>query len=189
MNKWLHIAFFALSLPLWSQSGPRVEVAAGVDRPYGELAHHEYLGCGSPLGFNLAAGLVGRFGTREAWRAHVTYHHFQGQRWKAVDQANDYDILQLGGDWIHGLESLDRDIFFLLGGHVSRFKAAYDGPLLHGSQSQSGALGVRLGGGYAFSRAFRLEGSYNQSQLKRYGSDGLGFTPAIWVQVSAIFQF
>ncbi len=185
-----------LSLPtLRASDGPRFGLAAGLSSPMGELRHNQELGTHFALGAHL--GLLGqaRLNERNELRGQLTYSAFPGGGFVVKKTWSDYSVLQGGLDWIHGFRGLDRGAFMLLGISINRIHqdprphTPPPGTPVNGPQTQSGAFGGKVGGGFAFSRRFRLEGQFNQVQVKRYGADGLGFTPVQWVQASAIFQF
>ncbi|MBI3131849.1 MAG: outer membrane beta-barrel protein [Acidobacteria bacterium] len=176
---------------LAASGGPHFGVVAGLASPVGELRHHDQLG--THFGFSAHLGLVaqGRLNDRNELRGQLTFLSFPGHSFPASKAWPDYRDLQMGLDWVHGFRGLDRSAYMLVGVTVNRFQVSPGGPFAGSmdSQTQSGALGGKVGGGFAFSRRFRLEGQFNQVQIKRFGASGLGFTPAQWVQASAVFQF
>lgn len=52
--------------------------------------------------------------------------------------------------------------------------------------TQSGRMGVRVGGGYSFNRLFSLEGHLNSVSVEK---DRLGYDAINWLAVSAVFRF
>lgn len=179
--------------PLGATDGPHFGAAIGLTHPMGELRNNDALGTHFGLGAHVGLGVQGRLNESNELRGQLTYLSFPGHSFLASKGWPDYTDLQLGLDWIHGFRTLDRGPYMLVGASLNRFHVNLAGQFVGSSpapsQTQSGALGVKVGGGFAFSRRFRLEGQFNQVQLKRYGSDGMGFTPAQWIQASAIFQF
>jgi hypothetical protein len=55
--------------------------------------------------------------------------------------------------------------------------------------TQSGRIGIRVGGGYTFNRTFSLEGHLNSVSVDKSGKDGLGYDSLTWLAVSAVFRF
>lgn len=185
----LLVSFTALA----ASDGPRFGVALGLASPLGELRHNDQVGTHFGPGAHLGLGIQGRLNEANELRGQLTYLRFPGHGALAGKAWPDYADLQLSLDWVHGFRALDRGPYMLVGASLNRFQVDPGGPFAGSgpaqSHTQSGALGVKVGGGFAFSRRFRLEGQFNQVQLKRYGADGMGFTPAQWFQASAIFQF
>lgn len=176
---------------LGASDSPRFGVVAGLASPMGELRHNDQLGTHSSFGAHLGLVAQGRLNDQNELRGQLTYLSFPGHSLFASKAWPDYTGLQMGLDWVHGFRGLDRSAYILVGVTVNRFHVSPGGQFAGstGSQTQSGALGGKVGGGFAFSRRFRLEGQFNQVQIKRFGDSGMGFTPAQWVQASAIFQF
>ncbi len=163
----------------------------GLTQAMGEMRHNEQLGTHFGLGAHLGLIAQTRLDEANELRGSLTYLSFPGHSFPASKGWPDYTDLQLGAEWIHGFRTLDRGPYLLAGASLNRFHVNPGGQWAGSAsaRTQSGALGVKVGGGFAFSSRFRLEGQFNQVQIKRNGADGLGFTPAQWLQASAIFQF
>ena len=179
---------FILTFPALAGDGTSFGLLAGLNHPFGELHHNQYLGTNSPTGIHAGVEIQTALNQKNDLRAQLAFYTFPGQRWDTVDQKNNYTNIQLSGDWIHSFSEAQQHAYFLAGATLNRFHADYNGSI-SGSATQTGALGLRVGGGFAFSNFFRLEGHFNQVMVKRNGSTGLGFTPAQWFQVSTIFHF
>lgn len=105
-------------------------------------------------------------------------------------QQNAFGISQFGADYVFNGTSPSRGGYFLVGVNLNNVKATYK---LTGSpdleSSQNGRIGIRLGGGYNFSRLFSLEAHVNSVSVEKTGNDGMFMDSLTWVTVSAGFRF
>ena len=179
---------FILALPAFAGDGTSFGLLAGLNRSYGELHHNQYLGTNSCFGGHAGMEIEIPLSEKNDFRAQLVFHAFPGIRLDNVNQKNNYTNIQLAADWVHSFSMSKRHAYFLAGATLNRIHANDEG-IFSNSTTQSGALGLRVGGGFAFAKNFRLEGHFNQVMVKRNGTEGLGFTPAQWLQISTIFHF
>ena len=174
---------------------PTINLATGLSLPMGDLKDRADFGTNQFFGTHLGGQLNFAITSRHAVRAQLTYQHFPGSSWGGFAAArNDFGALQAGADWVYQLDQPYRGWYTIAGASLNQVKDSWDyvngaGRRVSGSSSQGGKLGVRGGGGYAFSRRFALEGTLNQIFVDANGGDGFGFDTATWIQVSAVFRF
>jgi len=191
MNKSLvYLALALASTGLMGQTKIDGGIQTGLSLPVGDLKDKDQLGTNNFLGFHVGGHLDFNITDHHQVRGQITYHNLPGSRWgDPVQFKNDYTNLQVGADWVYNFTSPSAGGYFLAGANLNNIKVEFDGTPGSGSASQSGKLGVRVGGGYNFNSTFSLEGSYNQVNVDKFGSDGFGFDTASWLQVSAVFRF
>lgn len=103
---------------------------------------------------------------------------------------NTFGISQFGADYVYNAGTPSRGGYFLAGLNLNQVKAKAEFSYYGNSEvTQSGRVGVRVGGGYNFSRVFSLEGHLNSVAVDKSGPDGLGYDSLTWVSVSAVFRF
>lgn len=165
-------------------------IQTGLTLPVGDLKDKEDFGTNNFFGAHVGGHLDFNITPHHQVRGEITYHIMPGTRFSGPLQVkNDFKDLQFGADWVYNFTSPSSGGYFLAGANFNNFQVDFDGVPGSGSSSQSGRLGVRVGGGYTFSRAFSLEGSFNQANVDKFGPDGFGFDTASWIQVSAVFRF
>ena len=103
---------------------------------------------------------------------------------------NSFGVAQFGADYVYNATSPSRGGYFLAGLNLNHVTAKADFSLYPDTEiTQSGRIGVRVGGGYTFNRLFSLEGHINSVSVEKSGPDGLGYDAITWVAVSAVFRF
>ncbi len=190
MRKLITSGALALATVALSAQGVDINggLHTGLSLPVGDLHDKTDYGTNQFFGAHIGGHLDFNITSHHQVRAEVTYHSFPGSRWGSGVK-NDYKDLQAGADWVYNFQNPSSGWYVLAGAHLNNIKVDYDAPGFSGSASQSGKLGVRGGGGYNFNKSFSLEGSLNQVNVEKYGSDGFGFDTATWLQVSAVFRF
>ena len=194
MRPTLTLAVLLAGSALSAQT-PTFSLATGLSLPLGDLKDRADFGTNQFFGTHLGGQVTFAINSRHAVRAQLTYQHFPGSSWGGFAASrNDFGALQAGADWVYQLEQPYRGWYTLAGASLNQVKDSWDyvnsaGRRVSGSSSQGGKLGVRGGGGYAFSRRFALEGTLNQIFVDAHGGDGFGFDTATWIQVSAVFHF
>lgn len=165
-------------------------IQTGLSLPVGDLKDKENFGTNNFFGVHVGGHLDFNITSHHQVRGQITYISMPGSRFSGNQQVkNDFKNLQIGADWIYNINNPRSGGYFLAGANVNSFQVDFDGIPGSGSASQSGRMGVRVGGGYTFSRSFSLEGSFNQANVDKFGPDGFGFDTASWIQVSAVFRF
>jgi hypothetical protein len=174
----------------------------GLGLPTGDFADKKSSG-GEFLGANEGVGL--HFGGHLDFN--VTPHHqlrlianvngfaskkqdiYSGGLYDGTRQ-NAFAIAQFGADYVFNATSPIRGGYFLAGLNLNRIKAKADLSYHADPEvTQSGRLGLRVGGGYTFNRVFSLEGHLNSVAVEKGGPDGFGYDAVTWVAVSAVFRF
>ena len=170
-------------------------VYTGLSFPVGDLKDKADFGTNQFFGAHVGGHLDFTLTSHHQVRAHLTYQNFPGSGWSSYGAGqNDYKALQAGADWVYHFQNPDLGWYTIAGASVNTIKNDWKyinsgGFRVSGSSSQSGRIGVRGGGGFAFSKSFSLEGTLNQISVDKNGSDGFGFDTATWAQVSAVFTF
>ncbi len=175
---------------------------AGLNAPTGDFADKrdslgDYMGAHEGLGFHFGGHLDFNYTQHSQLRLHLTVNGFAGKEQDIYTGAsydgtrqNAFSVLQFGGDYVHNFESPNRGGYFLAGASLNQIKAKYTFSNYPDPEaSQSGKVGVRIGGGYTFNRRFSLEGHIDSVAVDKTGPDGLGFDAITWVTVSAVFRF
>jgi hypothetical protein len=170
--------------------------------PTGDFADKKALD-GEPLGANDGLGLHfgGHLDFNYTQHSQLRLHlDFMGFASKEMDiypngyydgtRQNAFGITQFGADYVHNFDSPSRGGYFLAGLNFNSIKATAKYSRYPDSDvSQSGKLGLRIGGGYTFNRVISLEGHLNHVSVDKSGSDGFGYDSMTWVAVSAVFRF
>lgn len=165
-------------------------VHTGLSLPIGDLNDRTNYGTNNLFGAHVGGHIDFNLTPHHQVRGGITLHLMPGSRYSGGTQAkNDFKNLQIGADWVYNFTNPGSGGYFLAGTNLNNFQLDFDRTTGSGSSSQSGRLGVRVGGGYNFTRTFSLEGSFNQVDVEKYGADGFGFDTASWIQVSAVFRF
>ena len=95
---------------------------------------------------------------------------------------NTFGISQFGADYVYNAGSPSRGGYFLAGLNLNQVKAKAEFSYYGDSEvTQSGRVGLRVGGGYNFNRVFSLEGHLNSVAVDKSGADGLGYDSLTWV--------
>lgn len=157
----------------------------------------DYLGAKDGLGLHFGGHLDLNFNPHSQVRFHITVNAFAGKEQDIYTagiydgtRQNTFSIVQFGGDYVHNFTSPSRGGYFLAGASLNQVKAKATYTYYNDAEStQSGRLGVRIGGGYTFNRVFSLEGSLNHVAVDKSGPDGLGFDAITWIGCSAVFRF
>lgn len=171
-------------------------VQVGLSLPVGDFADTRdasgaYLGANEGSGLHLGGHLDFSPALHHQLRLVLNVHGFASREQDLYGpggyqgtRQNTFSVTQLGADYVYLLGAPDRGAYVLAGVSVNQVKAKADFSLYADTEStESGRFGARIGGGYAFNRAFSLEGHAN-----RVSSD-LGFGALTWVGVSAVFRF
>ncbi len=172
----------------------RVDIRGGVytgaSLPVGDLHDKDGAGTNNFFGAHVGGHLDFNLTPQHQVRGHITFIGMPGSEWDDyADHTNDISMLQVGADWVYHFQGQNRGWYSVAGASLNRVRNDWDNDLVDGSATQSGKLGVRGGAGYIFNRLFALEGTLNQVSVKKSGSEGLGFSTATWLQVSAVFRF
>ncbi|HLP31803.1 MAG TPA: hypothetical protein VK150_10600 [Geothrix sp.] len=170
--------------------------------PTGDFADKEgpsgmYLGANDGAGFHFGGHLDFNFTLHHQLRLIANVNGFAskeqdlfvGGLYQGTRQ-NAFAVSQFGADYVYNAGSPIRGGYFLAGLNLNHVKAKADysfGP--DREITQSGRIGVRVGGGYTFNRLFSLEGHFNSVAVDKDGSDGLGYDNISWLAVSAVFRF
>ena len=167
----------------------------GLSLPEGDLKDKSGFGTNQFFGAHVGGHLDFNLTTHHQVRAQLTFQNFPGSGWGGpADDQNDFKVLQAGADWVYHFQNPRFGWYTVAGATVNSLKNDWEtttgaGQRISSSQSQSGKLGVRGGGGYTFNSFFSLEGTLNQIFVDKNGADGFGFDTATWVQASAVFRF
>ena len=193
MRRILATALALTGLGLSAQ-GIQGGVYTGLSLPVGDLKDKQDLGTNQFFGAHVGGHLDFVITPHHEVRGHVTLEKFPGTGWGGPgDAKNEYTALQVGADWVYHFDGPRQGWYTVAGASISSIKDDYEfsagGFRYTGSASQSGKLGVRGGGGFAFTPNFSLEGTLNQIFVDKNGNDGFGFDTATWAQVSAVFRF
>jgi hypothetical protein len=166
-------------------------VFTGLSLPVGDLNSKSGYGTHQFFGTHVGGHLDFALTPNHEIRAQLSYHNLSGSDWGGDYgfAQNDFKILQVGADWVYHFQNPRQGWYTIAGASINSIKDDYSGAGFSGSATQSGKLGIRGGGGYTFNRMFSLEGTLNQVFVDQNGSDGLGFSTATWIQVSAVFRF
>ncbi len=177
-------------------------IQTGLNVPTGDFADRknpfgDYIGAHEGLGLHFGGHLDFNFTPRNQLRLHLTVNGFAGKE-QDIYTAGTYDgtrqnafsVVQLGGDYVHNFLSPSRGGYVLAGASFNQIKSKYDfSNYIDDERSQSGRLGLRIGGGYTFNRLFSLEGHLDRVSVEKAGTEGLGLDSLTWATVSAVFRF
>ncbi len=193
MHRTLLIAFALVGATLSAQTITG-GLQTGLSLPVGDLKDKQDWGTNQFFGAHIGGHLDFIVTPRHEIRGVVTFQKLPGSGWGgASDFKNDYTVLQVGADWVYHFQSLNQGWYTVAGASINSLKNETEynagGRRNSVSNTQSGKLGVRGGGGYTFNSLFSLEGTLNQIMVDKNLNDGFGFDTATWVQVSAVFRF
>lgn len=193
MYRTLLIAFALVGATLSAQTITG-GLHTGLTLPVGDLKDKQDWGTNQFFGAHIGGHLDFILTPRHEVRGVVTFQKLPGSGWGGnSDFKNDYTALQVGADWVYHFQSLNQGWFTVAGASINSLKNETEynagGRRFSVSNTQSGKLGVRGGGGYTFNSLFSLEGTLNQIMVDKNLNDGFGFDTATWVQVSAVFRF
>lgn len=200
-------AFLALTLlassSLFAQGVPmNGGLQVGLSLPTGDFADKKdgagtYLGANDGAGFHFGGHLDFNFTPHHQLRLIANVNGFAskeqdlfvGGLYQGTRQ-NAFAVAQIGADYVYNLSSPTRGGYFLAGLNLNQVKAKADFSYFTDREiTQSGRLGLRVGGGYTFNRLFSLEGHLNSVAVDKNGTDGLGYDNLSWLAVSAVFRF
>ena len=174
----------------------------GLGLPTGDFADKktsdgEFLGANDGLGLHFGGHLDFNFTQHHQLRLIANINGFASKK-QDIYSAGYYDgtrqnafgISQFGADYVYNACTPSRGGYFLAGLNLNQVKAKaeysdYPDPEI----TQSGRVGIRIGGGYNFNRLFSLEGHLNSVAVDKSGPDGLPYDAITWVSVSAVFRF
>lgn len=177
-------------------------LTVGLSFPTGDFAtaklgNGDYAGANNGLGAQLGGNLYLTFDRHHQLRFHATLNSFSSEEQDIYDNygyagtlQNNFNIFQIGGDYIYHFERPTRGGYILAGLSLNRIRAESDyTDYPDWSATQSGRAGFRIGGGYHFNRIFSLEGQYNCVSVNKDGSDGFGMSSISWISVNAVLHF
>jgi len=181
-----------------------------------ETSSGDPLGANNGAGFHLGGHMDFNFNPHHQLRLHMTAHAFASME-KDTDYSDDYSgdddwddddfdfhdygdnadsnhngfgIFQIGGDYVFNFKSPSKGPYVLAGIHLNSVrKTAHRDGIDDYNASQSGRMGLRVGGGYTFNRVLSVEGQVNSISVDAKGADGFGIDSLVWVSVSAVFRF
>lgn len=175
---------------------------AGLAIPTGDFADKktpsgDYLGANEGLGLHFGGHLDFNFTPHHQLRLALNAYGFASKEQDTYagglydgTRQNGFGIAQLGADYVFNARSPYQGGYFLVGLNVNRVKAKADYSYYPDPEvTQSGRMGLRIGGGYTFNRLFSLEGHLNSVSVEKDGPDGLGYDSVTWLAVSAVFRF
>ncbi len=162
-----------------------------------ETSNGEFLGANDGLGLHFGGHLDFNFTTHHQMRLIVNINGFASKKQDIYSggfydgtRQNTFGISQFGADYVYNAGSPSRGGYFLAGLNLNQVKAKAEFSYYGDSEvTQSGRVGLRVGGGYNFNRVFSLEGHLNSVAVDKSGADGLGYDSLTWVSVSAVFRF
>lgn len=197
MNAKILALLFAAGTGLMAQSTTmNGGLQAGLGFPAGDFADKKdggyYLGANQGLGLHFGGHIDFNFTQHHQMRLVLNANGFASKEQTIAGntQQNRFGVAQFGADYVFNATSPSQGGYFLVGLNVNKVKATYE---LAGfpdvEANQSGRIGVRIGGGYTFSRTFSLEGHLNSVSVEKNGADGLGMDSLSWLAVSAVFRF
>jgi len=174
----------------------------GLNLPTGDFADKKdidgtYLGANSGAGLHFGGHLDFNFTQHHQLRliansngfASNEQHIYSGGVFDGTRQ-NSFGVAQFGADYVYNAVSPTRGGYFLVGLNLNQVKAkATFSNYFDTEITQSGRVGLRVGGGYSFNRLFSLEGHLNSVAVDKSGPDGLGYDAITWLAVSAVFRF
>lgn len=174
----------------------------GLGAPTGDFADKKdaagtYLGANSGVGVHFGGHLDFNFTPHHQLRLIVNINGFASKQQDIYSggyydgtRQNAFGISQFGADYVYNAGSPTRGGYFLAGLNLNQVKAKADFSNYPDPEvTQSGRVGLRIGGGYNFNRIFSLEGHVNSVAVDKSGPDGLGYDAVTWVAVSAVFRF
>lgn len=167
-------------------------IQAGLAKPFGDFESKEPYGVKDGTGVQFGGHLNFHFNPQHTLRLHLDTFGFAGDSVRDAGQYRDntYGVLQFGADYVHTFGTLNRGPLFLAGVTVNKVKAKAEWDFLPDAEAtQSGRLGIRVGGGYVFNNWFSLEGSLNHIAVDKGGPDGFGIDTLTWVGATAVFRF
>lgn len=197
MNAKILALLFAAGAGLMAQSTTlNGGLQAGLAFPVGDFADKKeggyYLGANQGLGAHVGGHIDFNFTRHHQMRLVLNANGFASKEQTIFGstQRNTFGVAQFGADYVFNAISPSLGGYFLVGLNVNKVKATYE---LAGfpdvEANQSGRIGLRIGGGYTFSRVFSLEGHLNSVSVEKNGADGLGMDSISWLAVSAVFRF
>lgn len=165
----------------------------GLSLPVGDLYSKESIGTNRFFGSHIGGHLDFNITPNHQVRGHVVYIDMPGATWEATKVTHDFDMLQLGADWVYNFQNPSMGWYSIAGVTVTRIRNDYSielpGTVSIGTATQEGRFGLRGGAGYSFNKLFALEATLNHVEVEKDGADGFGFDTAQWLQVSAVFRW
>ncbi|MBI3129846.1 MAG: outer membrane beta-barrel protein [Acidobacteria bacterium] len=202
MKKMILVLLCLSTTGLAAQTRINGGIQAGLNAPTGDFAdkrdgNGDYMGVHDGLGVHFGGHLDFNFNPHSQLRLHLTVNGFAGKEQDIYTggiydgtRQNGFSVTQIGGDYVHNFTSPILGGYFLAGASLNGVKATYKfSNYPDPDASQSGKLGIRIGGGYTFNRRFSLEGHIDHVGVDKSGPDGFGFDALTWVTVSAVFRF
>ena len=174
----------------------------GLNVPTGDFADKkaptgDYLGANEGFGLHVGGHLDFNFTLHHQLRLILNVNGFASKQQDIYSggfydgtRQNSFSVVQLGADYVFNAGSPTRGGYFLVGLNLNQVKAKADFSFYPDQEvTQSGRVGLRVGGGYTFNRLFSLEGHLNSVSVEKNGTDGLGYDAVSWLAVSAVFRF
>lgn len=186
--------------PLMAQRvGLNGGLQVGLSHPVGDFAdkstsHGDYLGANDGAGLHFGGHFDFNFTVHHQLRLILNANGFASKKQDTFSggfydgtRQNAFGVAQVGADYVFNATSPARGGYFLAGLSVNRVKAKAEYSFYPDAEvTQSGRMGVRVGGGYTFNRRFSLEGHLNSVSVEK---DRLGYDAITWLAVSAVFRF
>lgn len=202
MNKLFVPLICLTALGLQAQTRLNGGIQTGLMAPTGDFADKKapnghYLGAHEGVGVHFGGHLDLNFTPNHQLRFHLDALGFAGKEQDiyagglyAGTRQNGFSLAQLGGDYVYNFDSPVRGGYFLAGLNLNRIKAKAEFTQYPDLEvTQSGKLGLRIGGGYTFNRLLSLEGHLNSIAVDKDGPDGLGYDAITFLSVSVVFRF
>lgn len=171
----------------------------GLNHPVGDFADKtsnsgDYLGANEGVGLHVGGHLDLNFTPHHQVRFILNSNGFASKKQDTYfhglydgTRQNTFGVVQLGADYVFNATSPTRGGYFLVGLNLNRVKAKAEfSQFSDFEETQSGRVGLRVGGGYTFNRLFSLEGHLNSVSVEK---EKLGYDAITWLAVSAVFRF
>lgn len=171
----------------------------GLSLPTGDFADKknssgDYLGANDGIGLHFGGHLDFNFTPHHQLRLILNSNGFASKKQDTFSSGvydgtrqNTFGVAQFGADYVFNATSPSRGGYFLVGLNVNQVKAKAEFSFYPDVEvTQSGCVGVRVGGGYTFNRLFSLEGHLNSVSVEK---SKLGYDAVTWLAVSAVFRF
>jgi hypothetical protein len=168
----------------------------GLNFPTGDFASKKesglFVGANQGMGVNFGGHLDFNYNPHHELRLILNFNGFSSKEQDIAfgTQQNTFSVTQLGADYVYNVTSHLQGGYFLAGLNFNRVYAKYElSGLGNAEATQTGRVGLPIGGGYNFNRVCSLEGHYNSVSVDKNGDDGLGMDTVSWLAVTCSFRF
>jgi hypothetical protein len=168
----------------------------GLGFPAGDFASKKesnlFVGANQGIGMHFGGHLDFNYNPNHELRLILNFNGFASKEQDIGfgTQQNSFSIAQLGADYVYNFSSYLKGGYIFGGLNFNRVYAKYElSTFGNADATQTGRVGLRIGGGYNFNRVFSLEGHFNNVSVQKDGDDGMGMDAISWAAVTCSFRF